>query len=212
VPRLLWTVAVLTMGAAAVVAQDKARKDSPAAASTRKKLQEIKVTVDYKDERLEDVLKELKNQAETVSFWPDKEGGVSLNQTFTYKATDKPLAEVLDELFKKNDLGYVIGQAKDKRYDGWIIIKKGKFRGDDEVSKGPAKTKPKETTKPKEETKPKTEDAADKVEQEAARKLKFAKMFEADGLVDKAREKYKEIIEKYPNTQAAKEAERLLKK
>jgi hypothetical protein len=213
---VLWTAAVLALSAAAVVAQDKARKDSPAAAATRKKLQEIKVTVDYKDERLEDVLKDLKNQAETVSFWPDKEGGVSLNQTFTYKATDKPLAEVLDELFKKNDLGYVIGQAKDKRYDGWIIVKKGKFRGDEEISKTPAKTpakpNPKETTKPKEEAKPKPEDSADKVEQEASRKLKFAKMFEADGLVDKAKEKYKEIIQKYPNTQAAKEAEKLLKK
>jgi hypothetical protein len=216
VRRLLLTAAVFAVGAAFVAAQDKPRKDSPAAASTRKKLQ-TKVTVDYKDERLDDVVKDLKNQVENLSIWIDKEGGVSLNMTITYKATDQPLAEVLDTMFKKNDLGYLIGQQKDKRYDGWLIIKKGKFRGDEDTGKAaakPAPAKPKETTKPQPEDKDKSkaEDSADKLEQEAARKLKFAKMFEADGLVDKAKEKYKEIVEKYPATQAAKEAEKLLKK
>ena len=213
--RLLWTAALFTLGVTAVGAQDKKPQDSPAAASTRKKLQ-APVTVDYKDERLEDVVKDLKRQVENLSIWVDNAGGVSNNITITYKATDKPLAEVLNGMFEKNDLGYLIGQKKDNRYDGWLIIKKGKFRGDEVAGKPATGTSGKPAAKedkPKaDDTKPKPEDSAEKLEKEAANKLKLAKRLDGDGLSDKAQERYKEIVKKYPTTQAAKEAEKLIKK
>lgn len=49
-------------------------------------------------------------------------------------------------------------------------------------------------------------------EEEAASKLKLAKLLERDGLVEKARTRYNEIAEKFPGTKAAEEAETLLAK
>jgi S1-C subfamily serine protease len=50
----------------------------------------------------------------------------------------------------------------------------------------------------------------DKKEDEAASKLRIAKRLAADGLRDKARERYQEIVQKYPDTKAAKSAKELL--
>jgi TolA-binding protein len=221
VRRLLVTIVVAALAVVPAAAQTKKAKDTPAVAAARKKL-ETKVTVDFKDTPLSEVAEEFKKQVEDLSIWLDTQGGVSRNQTITYKADDKALSEALDEMFKKTGLGYVIGKKKDKRYEGWIIFKKGNFRGDDDeeaTAEAPAQKKKPDKAKPKKEedadtekADSKAEDKGDKTEEEAARKLKFAKMFERDGLVDKAREKYKEIVKKYPDTNAAKEAKKLLEK
>jgi len=216
VSRFLLISAVVGLMAASLFAQnkkptDKNPKDSPAAASTRKKL-ETKVTVDYKDELLKAAVEDLKRQVENLSIWIDNAGGVSNNTMITYKADDKPLAEVLDGMFKQNDLGYLIGQAKDKRYDGWLIIKKGKYRGDEEIPKTTVKEAPKEKDKAKPPEKKPAEESGDKTEQEAAGKLKIAKKLQEEGVVDKAKERYQEIVKKYPKTEAAKEAQKLLEK
>jgi hypothetical protein len=215
VARIFWTVAILTVLVPGIEAQDKKPKDSPLVAKTRKKLL-TPVTVDYKDERLEDVLKDLKKQLdEEISFWSDNQGGVSNNPTITYKAKDKPLAEVLDEMFKTNDLGYLIGKPKHNRYEGWILIKRGKLRGDEEDGKPGPGTRPdkvKPSDKPADKPADKPEDAAEKMERDAARLLKLAKMLAADGLTDKAKARYQEIVKKYPSTRAAKEAKELLEK
>lgn len=50
----------------------------------------------------------------------------------------------------------------------------------------------------------------DKKEDEAASKLRVAKRLAADGLKEKARERYQEIVQKYPETKAAKSAKELL--
>jgi hypothetical protein len=47
-------------------------------------------------------------------------------------------------------------------------------------------------------------------EREAAAKLKLAKMLEKDGLADKAKARYQEILNKYPGSKAAEEARHLL--
>jgi S1-C subfamily serine protease len=73
----------------------------------------------------------------------------------------------------------------------------------------------KETTeKPKEveTTADRTEDAAVIAEHDATRKLKLAKSLAEDGLVEKARVRYQEIIDKFPKTKAAAEARELLAK
>jgi colicin import membrane protein len=49
--------------------------------------------------------------------------------TINYSADEKPVDAILDEMFSKNQLGYVIVSDSKDRRDGFIIIKKGKQRG-----------------------------------------------------------------------------------
>ncbi len=188
-------------------------KDSPTVASTRKKLL-TKVTVDYKETPLREVIDDLKQQVENLSFTKPES---SLNQPITFKATEMPLKDALDGMFKKNQLGYVISKKKD-RYEGWIIIKPGTARGDEETpeepkgaDKTPAKGKDKPPPKEKPDPKDKPEVDAAKVEQDANRKLDFAKTLAKDGKTAKAKERLEEIVAKYPKTKAAGEAKELLK-
>lgn len=123
-----------------VGAQDKKTSDSPIVAKTRKKL-ETKISVDFKDERLVDLVKELEEKAE-VKFKLDTKGGVSQNMAFTFKADDKPLKEILAEMFKGKGLGYVIHRKQNStdRYEGYIEVVQGDQRGD-EPAKTPGKKK-----------------------------------------------------------------------
>ena len=102
--------------------------DTPAAAKTRKLLKQ-KVTCEYKDTRLEDVVDDLKEQVKGLRMQLDTKGGVSRNQAITYKAKDVSLEEALDAMFKKNGLGYIVISKKNNAYDGSIQIKQGKERG-----------------------------------------------------------------------------------
>lgn len=106
-------------------------KDTPKAAATRKLLK-TKVSVEYKDTTLSDVIDDIKDQIKdkakkTLFVLKDSKGGVSNNTKFNYKADNKPLDEVLDEMFKKNDLGYVV--LTKGTYDGALMIVKGSARG-----------------------------------------------------------------------------------
>lgn len=121
----------LVTGVVVVLCTGFARaQDTAKAAETRKKLQQ-KITVEYKDERLEDVLDDLKEKAK-VSFRLDSKGGVSKNRKLTYKAANKPVEVILDEMFKNQELGYVIISKDKDAYDGGILIKVGKERGNEE--------------------------------------------------------------------------------
>jgi hypothetical protein len=123
-------IAVTTLFALALVSGYAADKDgdTPAAARTRKLLKE-KVSVNFKDTRLEDVLDELKDQVKGLKMQLDTKGGVSRNLTLSYTGTDVLLDEALDQMFKKNDLGYVVISKKNNAYDGSILIRKGQERG-----------------------------------------------------------------------------------
>jgi hypothetical protein len=130
--RHLFVLAAFALtGVVGSYADDKPTKsdDTPAAAATRKLL-EKKVTCDYKDTRLEDVVDDLKEQVKGLKMQLDTKGGVSRNQTINYKAKDVTLAEALDGMFQKNGLGYLIISKKGDAYDGSIRIKQGKERGD----------------------------------------------------------------------------------
>ena len=105
-----------------------AAEDSVKAAETRKKLK-TKVTVEYKDEQLRNIVDDLKEQVKGLSIRIDVKGGVSQNRKITFKAKDKPLDEVLDEMFKKEELGYVVISKDKDAYDGGLLIKVGKERG-----------------------------------------------------------------------------------
>ena len=111
---------------AVVVSPARADEDTPAAAKTRKLLKE-KITVDFKDLRLEDCLDEIKEQVKGLKTVYAV--GVSRNQTITFMAKDKTVEEVLDGMFKKNGLGYIVISKKNNAYDGLVQIKQGPERG-----------------------------------------------------------------------------------
>ena len=100
---VLALAALFALSLAGLYAADDS-KDTPKAAATRKKLKQ-KVTVNFKDTRLEDVVDELKEQIKGLRMQLDTKGGVSRNQPITYKGTDVTLGEALDAMFKKNGLG-----------------------------------------------------------------------------------------------------------
>jgi hypothetical protein len=126
----------------ALLGQEKKSADSPLVAKTRKKL-DTAISVDFKDERLKDVVKELEEKAE-VKFRLDTKGGVSQNMAFTYKAEEKPLRQVLADLFQGKGLGYVVHrkQNANDRYEGYLDIVQGDQRGDEMPAKSPGKKKP----------------------------------------------------------------------
>ncbi len=111
-------------------ADDKPGSDDTPKAAAARKLLKTKVTVNFKETRLEDVIDEIKeDHVKGISIRLDTKGGVSRNQTITYKCADIPLEQALDEMFKKNGLGYVVISQKNNAYDGSILIKQGKERG-----------------------------------------------------------------------------------
>jgi FimV-like protein len=210
--------------AAALLALAQESKDTAKAAATRKKLEQ-KISVDYADESLSNVVEDLKEKVGGVGIRIDSKGGVSSNIKITYKGENKPLNEVLDGMFKKNGLGYYVISKNGDAYDGNLFIKQGSERGyekgqepDAAAPKAKAKDKPnseetraKDKPKEKPAAKEKPVDDADKAEQDAKRKLNFAKTFIDDGKTAKAKERLEEIVAKYPKTKAADEARALLK-
>jgi hypothetical protein len=141
--RTIFTGLTVLLMVMPTATQDKKSADSPIVARTRKKL-DTKISVEFKDERLKDVIKELEEKAE-VKFRLDTRGGVSQNMAFTYKAEDKTLREILDEMFRGKGLGYVIHRKQNTtdRYEGYLDIVQGDQRGDEPAkSAGPGKKKP----------------------------------------------------------------------
>jgi hypothetical protein len=215
----------LVLTAATVCAAD-APPDTKAAAETRAKLK-AKVTCDFKDTMLFVVCEELTDQTK-VNFRLDTAGGVSRNQKITYKCTEKPLLEVLDEIFKKEELGYYVISIEKNAYDGSLQVRKSKERGYPE-----GVTPPKDNTPPKDPkpvdpkpvdpkpvdpkpvdpkpTDPKPTDT-DQAEMDAARKLKLARGLIADGILDKGKDRLEEVIKMFPKTKAAEEAKKELEK
>ena len=123
----LTTLAALVLAAASADVRG-ADDDTPAAAKTRKLLKK-KISVDFKDTRIEDAMNEIKDEVKGFKFLLDAKGGVSRNSTLTYKAKDKSVEDILDEMLKKPDLGYIIISKKGNAYDGLIQVRKSKERG-----------------------------------------------------------------------------------
>ena len=116
--------------AAASWAQDA--KDTEKAAATRKLL-ETKISVDYKDALLQDVLKDISTQVKEATkkdlqLKIDPTGAASNNMKISYGAKNKATSAILDELCKKHDIGNMIISGKYKsfgvKYDGFVFITK----------------------------------------------------------------------------------------
>jgi hypothetical protein len=216
--RLILPTAVLILFATSASAADK---DTRAAAVTRGKKLQAKVSVEFADTSLKEALAELKTQIEaagqTISWRLDT--GVSMNLKVMYSGKDVTVAEALDGMFAKNGLGYVVISKEGDRLDGFVLIKAGKERGFPEGTATAAAPKEAPAAKAvdkkpamKDKPAPKPEETGDKAEQLATGKLKLARQLEEAGKTDKARERYQDIIKQYPSTKAAEEARDLLEK
>jgi FimV-like protein len=164
---------LVAFGVCAVGLLGQGTKDTPSAAATRKRLQSVKISVEYKDERMSDVVKDLEEKIAdakgggSVKFLIDNRAGVTNNITVTkYKAKDKLVAEILDEMLKPMDLGYFVVVKSHKNFptkgdqiDGYVVITKGKARGypEGEEPKDGAKDGDKDKTA-KDKTEPKDKD------------------------------------------------------
>jgi hypothetical protein len=108
-------------------------QESLAAKTTRKKLQQ-KISVEFKDIRTADVFNDIKNEMDKpANFKIDNASGISNNTKVTYKAKDKAVEQILNELSDKLECGWVvISNPSNNKVDGWVVIRKntkGKERG-----------------------------------------------------------------------------------
>ena len=206
---LLGVATWLSLGAA------DAPKDTPLAGKTRTDKLKAKVSADFQNLMLRECFKELEGELQAQklgSLSVTNSVGVSLNSRVTYKAKDKPLEEVLDEMLKPLDLGYVVVSKAGDRYDGWLRITKGNERG----YEGAAEADPKETPKkemPKKDPKkdpPTKEPDADAAEKAASSLLDIADTYVKLKKTALARKKLEELIEKYPDSESAKKAKAML--
>jgi hypothetical protein len=228
VRRLLMLAFTLALALGAARAADKDSSETTKAAATRNKLTSTKVEVEWKDTLLRDVLDELfKEKGGGIGFRTDRTA-VVLNTKITYKAKDKTIGEVLNDLSDKYEMGWYVTSQQNGGYDGTVWLEKSKARGyapGKEPAKGETKPEPKKPEPKKEEPKkeepkkeePKketpSEDDGDKLEKTASNALKFAQDLIKDGKVDKAKEYLKNtVIKKYPKTKAAETAKELLEK
>ena len=72
---------------------------------------------------------EIKDAVKGFKFKLDTKNGVSRNITLTYKAKDKTVKDILDEMLKKPALGYIVISKKGTAYDGLVEIRKTDERG-----------------------------------------------------------------------------------
>jgi hypothetical protein len=160
VRRLLVLALCLT---ACLAGLSLADEDTAKAAATRKLLKN-KVTVEYKDEALRDVVEDLtKQQVKGLFIKPDTKSGVQLNTKITVSMKDKPLEEVLDAICEKNGWGYFIISNGKNAYDGQMILKVGKERGYEE-GKEPTAKNDKDKAKDKDKGKAKDKKEAKKTD------------------------------------------------
>ena len=164
---------------------------TPAAELTLSKALKAKVSGDFTNVRLGDVLKDFADQADMKSdllvLWAYGEG-FPYAQKVTYRCKDKPLEAALDELFRKaGGLGYVVVSKEGDRRDGWVMLTTTGERG--------------------------VATAATAAEEaDAAAKLALAKKLLDAGKNDQAKTVLSFVVKRYPTAKAAGEAKQLLAK
>jgi hypothetical protein len=168
-------------------------KDTSAASSTRTKLLKAKVTVDSRDERLGEILKEFAAQVDMKADEPvmwSYGPGFPYEQKITFAVADKPLDEALDLLLTKagGGLGYHVVSRDGDKYDGWVRLTTTGERG---IAQPP----------------PTAEEEA-----LAATRLEVAKKLIAAGKPASAKPVLEILARKYATTKAGMEARLLLEK
>lgn len=198
-------------------------KDTPLAEKTRNVKLKTKISLDLKNEMLREVMKEIsgglqEKKAGALSF--QQGTGVNMNARVTINCKDKPVEEILDELFKPLNLGYYVVSKEQDRYDGWLYINTSPgdrgYKGDEMAKDGKKDMKEEKKTesKKKEEAKkdePKKKDE-NKDEAAAQSKLNLIQNYIQGKKTEQAITKIEELLKMYPNTKAAEEAKELLEK
>ena len=178
---------------AAPTAVAEEAKPTPAADATRAKALKTKVSIEAKEARLGDVLKEFAAQADMradmLVLWTYGPG-FPFAQKVTYTCKDKPLDAALDELLTKagGKLGYTIVSQDGDRHDGWVQLTTTGERGTLLL----AATAEEEAT--------------------AAKRLELAKKLIDGSKPESAKPLLTIITKNYANTKAAAEARALLLK
>jgi hypothetical protein len=166
---------------------------TPAAERTRTRSLKAKMSVDFTDARLGDVLKEFAAQvdmkADVLLLWTYGPN-FPYSQKVTYACKDKPLETALDELFRKDGLGYIVVSKEGDKHDGWILLTTTGERG---------------TEKPEVKL-----TAAE--EKDAGEKLALAKRLVELNKTDQAKTVLTFVLKKYPTAKVATEAKELLAK
>lgn len=187
-----------------------AEPDTQLAAKVRAEKLKVKITADFKNEMLKEIFKDFSAQIEAkklgvLSFAP--ETGVSMNSRVTYKCADKPLEEVLDEMFKPLDLGYYVVSKEKDRYDGWIKVNKSSDRG----TQGSAEMKKEDPKKvdPKKKEDPKKAPDEDKPAKDLLTRAQLKIDLKKN---DDAKELLEELLKKYPDGKSAEAAKVMLEK
>jgi hypothetical protein len=170
-------------------------KPTPAAELTRSKSLKAKMSVDFTNARLGDVLKEFAAQvdmkADVQIMWTYG-ANFPYAQKVTYSCQGKPLEEALDELFKKvGELGYIVVSKDGDKHDGWVLLTTTGERG---IAKPPLPP------------------ATAEEEADATDKLGLAKKLIDGGKNDQAKTVLNYILKKYPTAKAVTEAKELLGK
>jgi hypothetical protein len=104
-------------------------QESPAAKATRKKLKQ-KITLEFKKEiPIKEVVEEIKREFDgRLGIKIDNVSGISNNSKVSIVAKDQPLEKILNELSDKYDMGWIVVSNPKERYDGWIILRKSKYK------------------------------------------------------------------------------------
>ncbi len=160
---------------------------------TRTKLLKAKVTVEFTDARLGEVLKEFAHLVEEKTDQPVMWAyatGFPFAQKVTFSVKDKPLEVALDLLLKKagGDLGYYVVSKDGDKYDGWVKLTTTSERG----FEPPPATAEDEAT--------------------ATERLTLAKKLIDAGKPAAAKPVLEILAKKYPTTKAGAEAKELLGK
>jgi len=114
----------LTVFFVASFAQAQATKGTVKAQATQKLL-EKKITVEFKDTKLADIIEELKDQVKGIQLRMDGKGGVSGNRKLSFTGKDVTVKDVLEGLLKKEGLCYGITSNEKDAYDGSIYLRVG---------------------------------------------------------------------------------------
>jgi hypothetical protein len=123
--RLLKVVAVCVLGLACALAV--LAGETPSAKATRKKLQQ-KISVEFKEQATKAVFDvEIKGEMDPpVAFKIDNASGLSNNTKLSYKAKEKTVEAILNELADKFDFGWFVKSDPKDRNDGFVIIRRNK--------------------------------------------------------------------------------------
>jgi hypothetical protein len=120
-----------------VIAVRAGPRDTPATLATRLKLQ-TRISVDYQGIRLADLVRDLSQKVKEATDQDlrirlDNAGGVSSNRTLLkrYVAAGKTVAEVLDDVCRQMEIGYIVINGTYRRYraDGCVLILHSSARG-----------------------------------------------------------------------------------